>query len=211
MAVYGHGKPPFTEKQLANPADPYGIAKYSVEMDLKQAYEQFGLKYTILRPHNVVGINQNIWDRYRNVIGIWIRQILSEEPITIYGDGKQKRAFSDIKFCMEPFEKLMGDFDCETFNIGADKEYDLNFIASLMQKIGKEFGFNPTVKHVEERNEVKHAYCDHTKAKKILNFKDNTDIESLMREMFVWAKKQPKRKIKNMKYEIEKNMYSFWK
>lgn len=211
MAVYGHGKPPFKENQIPNPADPYGIAKYSVEMDLKQAYEQFGLRYTIIRPHNVIGIRQNIWDRYRNVIGIWIRQSLSKQPITIFGDGKQTRAFSDIKFYMKPFEKVMKNFDCETFNIGADKEHELKKIASLVQKIAKEFNLNPEIIHLEKRLEVKNAFCDHAKAKKKLNFKDRTDIESTIREMFSWAIKQPNRKVKNMNYEVDKNIYSFWK
>ena len=107
MAVYGTGRPPFTEDQLPSPEDPYGIAKYAVEMDLKLAKEHFDLDYSIVRPHNVVGVYQNIWDRYRNVIGIWIRQCMRSEPITIFGDGTQVRAFSDIKFYMKPFERLM--------------------------------------------------------------------------------------------------------
>jgi UDP-glucose 4-epimerase len=211
MAVYGHGKPPFTENQLPNPIDPYGIAKYSVEMDLKQAYDQFGLKYTIIRPHNVIGINQNIWDKYRNVIGIWIRKILAGEHIIIFGDGLQKRAFSDIKYYMEPFEKVMAVGDCEVFNIGADHEYKIIEIAKLVQKISKEFKYNPEIIHLEKRHEVKNAYCKHDKAKKFLNFIDNTNIESTVRDMFKWAMKQPVRNTKYMEYEIYKNMYSFWK
>lgn len=211
MAVYGHQKPPFTETLPPNPADPYGIAKYAVEMDLKQAYKQFGLEYSIVRPHNVIGTYQNIWDKYRNVIGIWIRRTLSDEPILIYGDGTQKRAFSDIKFYMEPFEKLMTSHDSEIFNLGADHEFDLNKVAKIIKKVGKEFGHNAKIKHVEARLEVKDAYCNHSKAKKILNFKDYTNIESIIREMFKWAVKQPKRKIKFMNYEIDKSIYSFWK
>ncbi len=211
MAVYGHGTPPFKENQTPSPADPYGIAKYAVEMDLKQAYEQFGLNYSIVRPHNVIGIYQNIWDKYRNVIGIWIRNALAGDPILVYGDGTQKRAFSDIAFYLEAFEKLMEGFDEEIFNLGADREYDLNTIAALVQKIGIEHGHNAEIKHVEGRMEVKDAYCDHGKAKKLLDFKDNTDIESTIREMFAWAQQQPKRESKQMEYEVEKNMYSFWK
>jgi|GEM_PF-31809 len=211
MAVYGEGNPPFKEDQAPAPVDPYGIAKYAVEMDLKQAYDQFGLKYTIVRPHNVVGVNQNIWDKYRNVIGIWIRQTLKNEPIQIYGDGTQKRAFSDIKCYMEPFHKLMEGFDGEIFNLGSDREYDLNTIAELLKKVGKDFGYNPTIKHIESRHEVKNAYCDHDKAKNDLNFKDHTNMEATIHEMFKWATKQPERAVKNMDYEIHKSMYSFWK
>ncbi len=211
MAVYGHGTPPFNESQAPDPADPYGIAKYSVEMDLKQAHDQFGLNYAIVRPHNVIGTQQNIWDKYRNVIGIWIRQTLQNEPIQIYGDGTQKRAFSDIQFYMEPFEKLMSLASCETFNIGADHEYELNTIASLVKKIGEELGYSPTIKHVAGRHEVKDAYCNHDKAKNFLGFKDDTNIEKTIRDMFIWASQQPKREVKIMNYEIHKNMYDFWK
>src|SRR3990167_11166940 len=92
MAVYGKGTLPFNEEDQPKPEDPYGISKYAVEMDLEQAYKQFGLNYSIVRPHNVVGIRQNIWDKYRNVIGIWIRRVLRDESITIFGGGEQTRA-----------------------------------------------------------------------------------------------------------------------
>jgi UDP-glucose 4-epimerase len=211
MAVYGVGNPPFTETQLPTPEDPYGIAKYAVEMDLKLAHEMFGLKYSIVRPHNVVGIYQNIWDRYRNVIGIWIRKALAGEPLTIFGDGTQIRAFSDIKFYMDPFEKLMTAHDGETFNIGADKHYTINEAAVAVIDVAKELGIDATKVHLEPRNEVHTAYCDHSKAHKLLGFEDNTNLRETIMKMFKWAQEQPNRPMKNMDYEIEKNMYSFWK
>ena len=58
---------------------------------------------------------------------------------------------------------------------------------------------------------MKHAYCDHTKAKNVLGFKDNTNLDELIEEMFVWSMKQPNRKIKDMDYEITKDMYDYWK
>jgi len=211
MATYGRGNPPFKEDQIPSPIDPYGIAKYAVEMDLKQAYDQFGLKYNVIRPHNVIGIRQNIWDRYRNVIGIWIRKTLAGENITIFGDGSQKRAFSDIKYYMKPFEKLMTNTNCETYNAGADKEHTIKEIAELVQKVAGEFGYSPEIEHLEKRHEVKDAYCNHDKAKKDLGLDDKTNIESTIRDMFTWAMKQPERKTKNMKYEVDKDIYNFWK
>jgi UDP-glucose 4-epimerase len=211
MAVYGVGNPPFTEKQLPCPEDPYGIAKYAVEMDLKMAQDMFGLRYSIVRPHNVVGIYQNIWDRYRNVIGIWIRKALAGEPLTIYGDGTQVRAFSDIKFYMSPFEKLMEGYDGETFNIGADKYYTIDEASDLVIDVAKELGIKASKVHLEKRNEVHSAYCDHTKAHELLGFKDDTNLRDTILEMFKWAQQQPNRPLKTMNYEIEKNMYSFWK
>lgn len=211
MATYGENSVPFIEDMQPNPADPYGIAKYAVEMDIKQAHEQFGLNYTIVRPHNVIGIYQNIWDKYRNVIGIWIRRVLNNESILIFGDGEQTRAFSDIKYYMEPFEKLMTKGDGEIFNLGSDKEYSLNEVADIVGVVANEFGFTPTIEYVEQRHEVKNAYSDHTKAKKELRFEDKTDLKETIRKMFEWAQLQPHRETKVMKYEIDKGMYSYWK
>ena len=56
----------------------------------------FGLRFVIFRPHNVYGPRQNIGDRYRNVVGIFMNQILQGRPMTIFGDGTQTRAFSYI-------------------------------------------------------------------------------------------------------------------
>jgi nucleoside-diphosphate-sugar epimerase len=58
-----------------------------------------------------------------------------EQPILVYGDGEQTRAFSDIKYYMEPFDKLLTDFDGEIFNIGADKYFTLNEVALKLFKL----------------------------------------------------------------------------
>ncbi len=211
MAVYGEQEPPFTEDKRPQPIDPYGIAKYAVECDLKLAHEQFGLRYNIVRPHNVLGIYQNIWDKYRNVIGIFIRKTLNGQPILVYGDGEQTRAFSDIKYYMEPFDRLLTEHDGETFNIGADKHFTLNEVADAVQKVGKKYGYEVPIEHGEPRHEVKHAYCDHTKAKSMLQFRDGTNLEELIESMFVWAMKQPNRKVKTMEYEVTKDIYDYWR
>ena len=211
MAVYGEQEPPFTEDKKPQPVDPYGIAKYAVECDLKLAHEQFGLRYNIVRPHNVLGIYQNIWDRYRNVIGIFIRKTLNRQPILVYGDGEQTRAFSDIKYYMEPFDRLLTDCDNETFNIGADKYFTLNEVAKTVQEIGKKYGYEVPIEYGEPRHEVKHAYCNHDKAKNLLKFEDDTKLEELIESIFVWAMKQPNRKVKTMEYEVTKDIYDYWK
>jgi UDP-glucose 4-epimerase len=211
MAVYGEGTPPFVETQPQTPEDPYGIAKYAVEMDLALAKDHFGLEYSIVRPHNVIGVYQNIWDRYRNVIGIWIRQSMNNESLTIFGDGTQVRAFSDISFYMKPFEQLMTQHHGETFNIGADKYWTINDAALTVQKVAAEFDNNVDLVHLEKRNEVHTAYSDHTKAQELLGFNDNTDLETTVREMYSWAQTQPNRNVEYFDYEVEKNLYSFWK
>ena len=161
--------------------------------------------------HNVLGKYQNIWDRYRNVIGIFIRKTLNGEPILVYGDGEQTRAFSDIQYYMEPFDILLTEHDGEIFNIGADKFFSLNQVAETVQKIGSKYGYDVPIEHAPPRHEVKHAYCNHDKAKNLLKFQDNTKLEELIEDVFVWAMKQPKRKVKDMEYEVTDGIYEYWR
>ena len=211
MAGYGGQQTPFTEDKQPQPIDPYGVAKYAVECDLKMAQTQFGLRYNIVRPHNVLGKYQNIWDRYRNVIGIFIRKTLNGEPILVYGDGEQTRAFSDIQYYMEPFDILLTEHDGEIFNIGADKFFSLNQVAETVQSIGSKYGYDVPIEHAPPRHEVKDAYCNHDKAKSMLKFQDNTKLEELIEDVFVWSMKQPKRKVKDMEYEVTDGIYEYWR
>src|SRR5690348_6426085 len=96
IAVYGAGQSPMKEEMVPIPEDSYGIAKLAVEQELKVTHEMFGLDYIVFRPHNVYGERQNIGDRYRNVVGIFMNQILRREPLTVFGDGTQVRAFTHI-------------------------------------------------------------------------------------------------------------------
>lgn len=211
MTVYGDQPTPFTEDMPMKPSDPYAIAKMAVELDLKDAHKRFGLDYAIVRPHNVHGIYQNIWDKYRNVIGIFIRKALDGEDLLVYGDGSQVRSFSDVDFYNEPFEKLMFGHSGETFNIGADKPTTILELAQIVQKVAFEFGSEIQIKHAEPRNEVHTAFCDHAKAKELLDFEDKTDIHDLVRKMYVWAESQPRRKVKHIEPEVVKGLYSYWK
>jgi UDP-glucose 4-epimerase len=211
IATYGDAHAPFLETHNRNPKDCYGIAKLAVEMDLKEAYEHFGLKYVSLLPHNVISKYQNYYDKYRNVIAIWIRQCIQKEKITIFGDGLQKRAFSEAKFLCEPIEKLLYEYEDEVFNIGSDNVVSIKNAAELIIKVAKKYGFDNEIIFLEPRREVKYAYSDHSKASLKLGFKDETNLEETISEMFDYAIKQEQLPINKMEYEIEKNIYSYWK
>lgn len=212
FATYGEGKPPFKESDIRQPKDCYGIAKLAVEMDLKEAYDHFGLRYSTVLPHNIISKYQNYWDRYRNAIAIWIRQCANNENITIFGNGSQTRAFSDCKFICEPIEKLLYNFDNQSFNIGSDNVVTIKDAAQLVLNIGKKYGFNKSkLIFLEKRNEVTHAFCSHEKAKSLLQFEDKTNLLSLIEEMFEFYLTLKPKVVKYMNYEINKNMYSFWK
>lgn len=188
IAVYGKGQLPMTEEMTPEPEDPYGVSKYAVELDLKAAHEMYGLNYIIFRPHNVYGENQNIGDKYRNVIGIFMNQIMQGKQLTIFGDGTQTRAFSYIDEVAIPIAHSVNNPKAynQVFNIGADKPYTVNELAEV---VGKEFGVKPDIKYLTARNEVLHAYSDHSKAHKILGEQPGVDLAIGCSRMAAWAKR----------------------
>jgi UDP-glucose 4-epimerase len=135
IAVYGaNPELPVTETMPPTPEDPYGIAKYAVELDLRACHEVFGLDYVIFRPHNVFGPRQNIGDRYRNVVGIFMNQILQSRPMTIFGDGTQTRAFSYVDDVAPLMAESVDTPEAwnQVFNVGADEPCSLNQLVSLV-------------------------------------------------------------------------------
>jgi UDP-glucose 4-epimerase len=210
IAVYGHGQLPMTETLTPVPEDPYGISKYAVELDLHAAHEMFGLNYVIFRPHNVYGENQNIGDKYRNVIGIFMNQIMQDLPLTIFGDGNQTRAFSYIDDVAIPISKSVDIPEAynQVFNIGADRPYTIN---ELVNVVADCFGVLPQIKHLMARNEVLHAYADHTKAKNVFRFSSGFSLDQGIRRMAEWAKKVGARKSKDFgNIEISEKLPEGW-
>lgn len=210
MAVYGVNKPPFVETYQQNPIDPYGVAKYACEMDIQIAGEQHGMDWCIFRPHNVYGVKQNIWDKYRNVLGIWMYQHMNGMPLSIYGDGTQTRAFSYVDDCVPFFWKGATDSVAskQIFNIGSDDHCTINEACDTLIKV---MGGGEKI-YLEKRHEVKDAWVSHDKIKETLQFKNTTGLESGLEMMWDWAKKQPKRIRKEWNvYELDKGIYNFWK
>jgi UDP-glucose 4-epimerase len=210
IAVYGAAPLPMREDMIPEPEDPYGIAKYAVELDLRAAHEQFGLNYVIFRPHNVYGEHQNIGDRYRNVIGIFMSQIMRGEPLTIFGDGEQTRAFSYIDDVAPHIAKavVMPDTTGQVINVGADAPFSVNQLATV---VGKELGVTPTLKHLPPRNEVQHAWCDHAKARSIFGECVPVPLEEGIRRMAAWAKQVGVRESRAFQaIEVGKGLPAIW-
>ena len=211
-AVYGYGKKNderFDEKDIPCPVDPYGISKYACEMDIQVAGEQHGLDWCIIRPHNVYGKKQNIWDKYRNVLGIWMYQILHNQPMLIYGDGEQTRAFTCVDDILEPLwnAAVMKEASKEIINLGGIRGYTLNEAAKILSYIT---GYDK-IEYKDARFEVKNAVPTFEKSRSI-GFKNGTSLREGLENMWEWAKAQPDRpQYKWENYEINKGLYSYWK
>jgi UDP-glucose 4-epimerase len=211
IAVYGVNQLPMTEDLTPSPEDPYGIGKYAVELDLAAARRLFGLNSIIFRPHNVYGEGQNIGDPYRNVIGIFMNQVMRGQQMTIFGDGMQTRAFSYIDdvapvIARGPFEPSVYN---QVFNIGADKPYS---VLELAQTVCKCFGVEPNIKFLPARKEVEHAFADHSRVRAAFGLGDPTPLDVGVARMADWAKKTgPKSPTPFSAIEVDRELPPSWR
>lgn len=210
IAVYGSGQTPLAESMTPVPEDPYGIAKLAVEQELRVSHEMFGLDYIIFRPHNVYGERQNIGDRYRNVVGIFMNQLLKGEPMTIFGDGEQLRAFTHIADVATVIASSVDYPDAinQIFNVGADTAYSVNELARVVATaMGKEC----RVRRLDARNEVLIAVSDHSKAERVFGKRSKTMLADGVQRMAEWTENHGARESSIFKgIEISKNMPPSW-
>ncbi len=210
-AVYGDVSAAATEDTPPAPADPYAIAKLAVEHDLRAAGRLFGLPWIIFRPHNVYGERQNLSDPYRNVIGIFMRQATLGQPCSVFGDGRQTRAFSyiaDVAPAIAGAVNAPGAYD-QVFNIGADRSCSILEAAELVQSaVGRRVG----IEWLPARTEASHVVCDHRKLRSTLRCPLPTPLEDGVRRMAEWARTleiAPPRSICGI--EIPQNLPPSWR
>jgi UDP-glucose 4-epimerase len=210
IAVYGKGQLPMREDMDPRPEDPYGISKYAAELDLAAAHEMFGLRYVVFRPHNVYGEHQNFGDPYRNVLGIFMSQVLRGEPLSIFGDGEQSRAFSHIDDVAPHIARSVENPQAwnQVFNIGANQAYSVNALARL---VSDALGSPMNVRHLPARNEVVHAYASHEKAKQLLGAEPTVSLEEGIVRMAEWVRRVGTRASKPFEgIEVQLNMPPSW-
>ncbi len=117
--VYGEPqKVPISETDMLVPRSSYGIAKLASEEYIKSFYKAYGLKYTIVRYFNVYGPRQSL----DFVLPKFVKLALDKKPITLYGDGRQVRAFNHVLNAVDGTSLALFKSDNEIFNIGDDRE-----------------------------------------------------------------------------------------
>lgn len=188
IAVYGAITPPFKETDRPEPEDLYGWSKLIMEESLKILSKVHDFEYVITRPHNVYGPRQNMTDPYRNAVTIFMNALLRGESYYIYGRGNQRRCFSYIDDVVDALYKCgFADVSGMIFNIGADKDYTINTLSNVIQKVA---GVHREPIYISDRpQEVKVAISDHTLAKKYLNYEDRISLENGIRATWEYAKK----------------------
>jgi UDP-glucose 4-epimerase len=210
IAVYGRNQLPMTEELVPQPEDPYGVAKYAVELDLRAAHELFGLRYIVFRPHNVYGERQNIGDKYRNVVGIFMNNILQGKPLPVFGDGNQSRAFSyigDVAPVIAHSVEVPAAYN-EVFNVGAEQPYTVNELAQATCRVmGVEF----RPQYLPARSEVKHAYSAHAKAQRVFGGQPPFGLEEGLQRMAAWVRSVGARQSQKFgDLDIRRNLPPSW-
>lgn len=214
MARYGNIKVPFREDDNLNPVDPYGVSKVAAENILKILCNTHGLEYNIAVPHNIIGPKQKYDDPFRNVVSIMVNLMLQNRQPVIYGDGEQKRCFSDVDDCIYCLDKLITDKNIvsQTINIGPDEEFIS--INQLFKIISNKLQFNQEPKYFATRpNEVKEATCSAEKARKMLNYKTTVSLDKSIDKVINYINQNGTKKFKyNYTLEIDnENTPITWK
>lgn len=210
IAVHGHAPPPVNETTPTIPDDPYGVAKLAVEHELRISAQMFGLPYVVFRPHNVYGERQNIGDRYRNVVGIFMNQILRGEPLTIFGDGSQTRAFSHVDDVAPVIARCVRHPEAygEVFHIGADRPTSVRALAEAVCRV---MGVPFRPRFLPARAEVAHTHACHDKVRARLAFDDRVPLEEGLRRMAAWVQQVgPRRDEPFAALELDRGLPPSW-
>ncbi len=204
VAVYS-GQPPFNEWcTTPNPIDEYGISKLMSEKSIEIAGNTQGLQWCIIRPRNVYGERQNLFDPSRNLFGIMCYNALKSIPIKIFGDGKNKRSFTYIGDILEPLYNAK-EVRNRIINLGTGDVYTINDAAEAFSEIT---GYK-NITHIEPRHEVAEAFCATAYSIQALGFEDKTSLKEGIEKMWKWAKIQPMRDlVRPPKLEVTKNIHS---
>lgn len=177
-SIYGKNSSPNTESMNPNCLNPYSSSKYAGEMFCRNYSELFGLQTIVLRYFNVYGVRQPEKGLYAPVTAIFARQKRAGEPLTVVGDGLQRRDFVNVKDVVDAnFKAATGDVPESlfgtVFNVGTGKNYSILDVAKWMSD---NITFLP-----ERPGEMKETLANISKIGLVLGWKPTVDFESYVK------------------------------
>lgn len=184
-SVYGDVELPMKEDGPTNPISPYGVSKLAAEKLCLLFEKLYGIKTLILRYFTVYGPRQ----RPDEAICKFAKLMLNNQPITIYGNGKQGRDFTFIDDIVNgTILAAEKDISGEIFNLGSGKKVTVNQVVDLLEK-------NIEKKCIKTyaslyKGEMKDTLSDITKAKKLLEYEPKIPIEDGIKKFCDWVKLQ---------------------
>lgn len=179
-SIYGQKDGKVNEQALPEPLSPYGVTKLAGEHLCRLYEKSFQIPMTILRFFTVYGPRQ----RTDMAFHTFIRQLLTDQPITVFGDGEQSRDFTYVDDCVSGILSVIGNKQAigETFNLGGLERASVNEVIHMLEQlIGKKatISYQPKV-----HGEPRHTYADIRHAQKILNYQPTVTLqEGLQKEI----------------------------
>jgi UDP-glucose 4-epimerase len=186
MAVYGEpNRLPVEESHPLNPVSPYGFSKAKGELYCKIFNEKHGLESVILRYFNTYGIGQTP-SPYVGVITTFINQALRKEPLTILGDGNQARDFVWVEDVARANVSAAFSNVSGAFNIGRGVEFSIDQLADMIiNHLGGSRVFLD-----KPAGEINRIFADISKAKELLNYSPEGELEKLLPLLIDWWRKK---------------------
>ncbi len=182
-STYGTNKPPHKETMPLHCLSPYALTKHAGELYCKLFSELYDLDTVSLKYFNVYGPRMNLKGGYAAVIAVFLQQKIKGEPLTIIGDGEQKRDFTYVDDVVEATIKAIEyprEFNGEVINIGRGEGHTINQLARL---ISDKFVYLPP-----RKGEVRESIADNSKARKLLNWEPKISLEEgLKKIMTEWG------------------------
>jgi nucleoside-diphosphate-sugar epimerase len=182
MCTYGNQKVhPSTELSLPNPSEIYACSKLAGESIIKGFYYTYGLQYNMMRFATIYG------EGTRPALGthIFLRQALTNKPITIHGDGNQTRTLTYITDLIDAIEALYksGKFN-QIWNLTSEEEVSANQMAESIKEITKS---RSEIIHIPQR--IGQTHKEQVSARKMFNevgWKAKVDWNEGIRKMYEW-------------------------
>jgi UDP-glucuronate decarboxylase len=192
--VYGNAEIIPTPEDYWGKVNPIGIrscydeSKRFSEALIMSYYREYGLDVRIQRPFNVYGPRLREDGSYGRVVSRFIYQALKGEDITIYGDGKQTRAFLYVEDWVEATLKLLftKGLKGEVINIGSDKETRIIDLANMIITLT---GSKSKIRYLPPRpDDPPRRAADISKAKRLLNWEPKISLEEGLKKTIEWFK-----------------------
>jgi UDP-glucose 4-epimerase len=183
-AVYGNPQfLPINEDHPVAPMSPYGISKHTPEHYFQVYFQNYGLKYTVLRFANVYGPRQDASGE-GGVVAIFTDRLLKQEPIQIFGDGEQTRDFVFVKDVARAIIKAFTNGDNQIFNVGSGQTISINGLFHKLQILA-ENTIRP--EYLQSRTgDIRHSSFDISKIKTNLEWDPKTDLGSGLAMTIQW-------------------------
>jgi UDP-glucose 4-epimerase len=182
-SVYGtQAELPVREELAPNPISPYGVAKLAAErycISFCRVYESF--ESVVVRYFNVFGPRQSPFSQYAAVIPLFITAIAAGKPVTIEGDGEQRRDFTYVENVVDG-TLLAADaagVSGRVFNVAASSPASVN---DLARTIGRVLGKDVSTTAAPPRaGDIRDSWAEITAARDALGWEPQVDLEEGLR------------------------------